>query len=315
MSVLEVGNLSVSFNNNSAKKRDKKKITVVDNVSFEVKENEIFGIVGESGSGKTTLSRGVLSLLKNTEGNVVLNGKSTSFMTKKEISENIQMIFQSPIASFNPHYTIAHSLREAAKVHKIDKDEYSNRINELMEHTGLTESMSERYPSQLSGGQLQRFAICRALLLQPKILIADEAVSALDVSIQSGILNLLLYLRKQLSLTIIFISHDLNVVEKICDTVAVMYLGNIVELADKKEIFDNAVHPYTKLLLASKTKNDPDEKREQNYVFDDVPNILDAPAGCRFSARCPNFQEGLCDKENPPLKEIGSQHYAACYKP
>lgn len=206
MPVLVVDNLSISIDNLKAKRREDKKLKVVDKVSFEVNENEIFGIVGESGSGKTTLSRGILSLIKRSEGNVILDGQNTINMNKHEISSKIQMIFQNPLASFNPFYTIQQSLKEVADTHDISKEEYEKRINELMDYTGLTQAMAERYPNQLSGGQLQRFAICRALLLRPKVLIADEAVSALDVSIQTGILNLLLYLRKSWELRL-FLYH------------------------------------------------------------------------------------------------------------
>ncbi|SDA21798.1 peptide/nickel transport system ATP-binding protein [Ruminococcus sp. YE71] len=311
MAVLTVEGLTLRFRKNS---KSRGKLTIVDDVSFEVEENEIFGIVGESGSGKTTLSRGILSLIKDRSGKVTVNGRDTEKMSAAELSENIQMIFQNPQASFNPHYTIKHSLTETAKVHKLAKDEYESRVSELMGYMGLTDSMAERYPRDLSGGQLQRFAICRALLIRPKILIADEAVSALDVSIQNEILKLLLRLRKQLGITIIFISHDLNVVEKICDRVAVLYLGKIMELSPSRALFDKPLHPYTKLLLDSRSKTDPDEVRKTVHRAEDIPSIIEVPTGCRFSSRCAEFSSGICDKGACGLVRADGEHFTSCLR-
>ncbi len=320
MSVLDVKNLSVSYERpknvkvSKSEKGGEKYLTVVDNVSFSVEKGEIFGIVGESGSGKTTLSKGILHLEKNIEGDILLNGESIRSKSHKEISKEIQMIFQNPLASFNPHHTMEYSLKEVARIHKIPKQEYHQRLRELMNAASLTEAMSRRYPSQLSGGQLQRFAIIRALLLQPKILIADEAVSALDISIQTNILDLLLHFRKKLGITIIFITHDLNVVKDICDRVAVMYLGSILELADRNTFFDQPLHPYTKLLLDSRVRTDPDERRAEDYVFEDVPSVFDIPAGCKFSTRCGEFWEEVCSTSAPELFSFTHTHCAACHR-
>lgn len=250
MSLLEVNDFSVSY-------KPKKKI--VHNVSLTVENSDILGVVGESGSGKTTLTKGILSQLRFTEGEVKIDGKSTKSLSRKELSKNIQMIFQNPAGSFNAQYKIEVSLREVAKIHKIDREDYEKRLSSLLEKTALAPELLERYPSQLSGGQLQRFAICRALLIQPKLLIADEAVSALDVSIRGDILKLLLKLHKELGIGIIFISHDLNVVHRICNKVVVLYHGEIVEAGDTKKVYQNPQHEYTKILLNSKTKTHPDE--------------------------------------------------------
>ena len=229
MSLLEVKDLQIAFKN---KKNKNKPIEVIDNVSFSLEDDEILGIVGESGCGKTTLSRGILKVINHRSGNIIIDGKPIEEISRGEMSEKIQMIFQNPLASFNPRYTIKHSLYETARVHKIKQADFKKELQQLYEYTGLTEEMASKYPGQLSGGQLQRFAIVRALIVKPKIIIADEAVAALDVSIQTDILNLLLYLRKKLHIAILFISHDLRVVKNICDRVLVMYLGTVFEFGN-----------------------------------------------------------------------------------
>jgi len=315
--ILTVENLTVSFRKKEKKKTEKNQyVTAVDNVSLSVVRKEIFGIVGESGCGKTTFSRSVVGLIPNSKGQVILDG--IDIIDKKNqknsnFTDKIQMIFQNPLASFNPRYTIRKSINEVGKVHGISKEEVKKKLDNLLQYTGLADPLLDHYPNQLSGGQLQRFAICRALIVDPEVLVADEAVSALDISIQAHILNLLLYLRDKLGITIVFISHDLNVVEHICDSVAVMYLGNIVEVGDKIELFHNTKHPYTKLLIHSKTKENPEEIRDEKYVFEDVPNIFEVPEGCKFSTRCPNFVSGICDASQPELKKVGQNHYAACH--
>ena len=310
MPLLEVKDLQISF----AQKVDgkKKEVNVLEGVSFSLEEGEILGLVGESGCGKTTLSRGILNLIRSRGGEVLLEGKNINTFKRSEISEKIQMIFQDPATSFNPHYTMIKSLKEAAKVHNISKSDLSSEIDTLFSYTGLSAEMADKYPSQLSGGQLQRFAIVRALLVNPKILIADEAVAALDVSIQREILNLLMYIRKKLNIAIIFISHDLRVVENISDRVIVMYLGTIVETGAAGDVFKNPLHPYTRLLLASRTKRDPNEIRETEYKFDDIPNIFELPEGCRFRTRCSLCAGGRCSGDASRLREVQSGHFVAC---
>ena len=309
MSLLEVKDLQIAFKN---KKNKNKPIEVIDNVSFSLEDDEILGIVGESGCGKTTLSRGILKVINHRSGNIIIDGKPIEEISRGEMSEKIQMIFQNPLASFNPRYTIKHSLYETARVHKIKQADIKKELQQLYEYTGLTEEMASKYPGQLSGGQLQRFAIVRALIVKPKIIIADEAVAALDVSIQTDILNLLLYLRKKLHIAILFISHDLRVVKNICDRVLVMYLGTVFEFGNTQKIFDHPLHPYTRLLLASRTKSDPGEIKKETFKFEDIPSILDLPEGCRFGLRCEYAKENGCICEKQPLSKVEDGHYIAC---
>lgn len=312
--ILDVDHLTVRFPNKKAKKGEPKVITAVEDISFVLYEDEMIGIVGESGCGKTTLSRGILSLIPTSEGRVVLEGEDTKILGRRAVSDRIQMIFQNPLSSFHPLYTIWDSLLEVAKVHRIPKKQAKKDLETLFSYVGLTYDLAKKYPSQLSGGQLQRFAICRALLLKPKVLIADEVVSALDVSIQRDIIQLLLYLRQKLHIAILFISHDLNLVEHICDNTAVMYLGTVVEKGPTKELFRNPKHPYTKLLFSSKTKTDPDEISKKRDVFEDIPNILEVPAGCKFQNRCPEFKKGICDQKRPTFVQVEGDHYVTCLR-
>lgn len=315
--IMMVENLTVSFKKKDNKKPDKNQyVAAVDQVSLSVGRREIFGIVGESGCGKTTLSRSIVGLIPNSKGRILLDGTDiidNKNRKKNNYTDKIQMIFQNPLASFNPRYTIRKSIYEVGNAHGISNENVKKKLENLLQHTGLADALLDHYPNQLSGGQLQRFAICRALILDPEVLIADEAVSALDISLQAHILNLLLHLRDKLEITIVFVSHDLNVVEHICDSVAVMYLGRIVEIGDKVDLFHNTKHPYTKLLIHSKTKEDPEDIRELEYVFEDVPNIFEASKGCRFSTRCPDFVAGVCDEDPPELKKVSQNHYAACH--
>ena len=247
---------------------------VVYNVSLKLENTDILGVVGESGCGKTSLTKGILSQLRYVEGDVLIDGKNVKNLSRKEMGKSIQMIFQNPQASFNPRYRIKFSLDEVAKLHHLDPTKYQAKLHSLLAKTGLSEELLNSFPSQLSGGQLQRFAIVRALLSEPKILIADEAVSALDVSLRSDILKLIIDLHKDLGIGIIFISHDLNVVRKICNKVVVMYLGSIVESGSSEQIFEDARHPYTRKLLNSVTKVEPGEVKKE-YEFEDVPNIYE----------------------------------------
>lgn len=293
-------------------------LKAVDDVTFDIHKGEIFGIVGESGSGKSTIGRCILDLEKTNDGEVLYRGIKINNMHSRLMKlyrKDMQMIFQNPLASFNPKKTIGSALRELCKVYQFSKKQTKVRIDSVLEDVHLTEEVLNRMPNQLSGGQLQRLAIARALLIEPKFIVADEPVSALDVSVQAQILNLLMELREKRGLTILFISHDLNVVQRVCDRVAVVYLGKIVELADKKDLFHDMFHPYSKALLDAKPKDHPLEKKERMLLEGDIPSAIDIPEGCRFAKRCKYCKEGVCDKLTPVLRELDYGHFAACQFP
>ena len=256
MAELIINNYSASYKANKKKDVDSR---IVKDVSLEVTSNDILGIVGESGSGKTTLAKGILGQLKLTEGEILIDGENLEKLPQKTISRKIQMIFQNPSGSFNPRLKIRTSIEEIRKIHYAGRDDFDYNLRNLLKKTSLDEELLDRFPAQLSGGQLQRLSIVRALLIEPEFLIADEAVSALDVSIRGDILKLLEKLHKELEIGIIFISHDLNVVHHICNKVIVLYHGVIVEAGETDGIYKNPQHDYTKLLLSSKTKTHPDE--------------------------------------------------------
>ena len=256
MAELIINNYSASYKSNKKKNVDSR---IVKDVSLEVTSNDILGIVGESGSGKTTLAKGILGQLKLTEGEILIDGENLEKLPQKTISRKIQMIFQNPSGSFNPRLKIRTSIEEIRKIHYAGRDDFDYNLRNLLKKTSLDEELLDRFPAQLSGGQLQRLSIVRALLIEPEFLIADEAVSALDVSIRGDILKLLEKLHKELEIGIIFISHDLNVVHHICNKVIVLYHGVIVEAGETDGIYKNPQHDYTKLLLSSKTKTHPDE--------------------------------------------------------
>ncbi len=292
-----------------------KLLKALDDVSFEVCEGEIMGVVGESGCGKSTLGRSVLRLFPVTEGEIVFDGTDISTMNSKELKpyrRNMQMVFQNPFSSFNPKQKLGTALREVGKVYGMKESELREKISQLMEYIGLPEHMLERSPGELSGGQLQRLAIARALILDPSFIVADEAVSALDVSVQAQILNLITDLRKRLRMTMLFISHEMSVVEHICDQVAVMYLGKLVEYADTRELFSNVRHPYTQALMSAIPKADPEEQKERIILEGDIPNAIDLPKGCSFASRC-RFCTGECRETRPELNAVGENHLAACH--
>jgi peptide/nickel transport system ATP-binding protein/oligopeptide transport system ATP-binding protein len=277
-------------------------LKAVDGVSFSVAREEVFGIVGESGSGKTTIGKLLLGIEKPTSGEILFGDTSGSG----------QMIFQNPYTSFNPALTLGRSLEEVGHVHKLAKEEGKARISLLLRQTALTEDVLKRKPKELSGGQLQRLAIARALLLRPEFLVADEPVSALDVSVQAQVINLFGELKEEYGLTIVFISHDLTVVEYMCDRIAVVYLGRVVETAPTAHIFREALHPYTQMLLASKPKAHPDDP-DTELPENEAANAVALPEGCRFFPRCPKRLPGLCDKIDPPEKEVDPDHLVSCH--
>lgn len=294
----------------------KQVVKAVDGINFSLFPGETLSIVGESGCGKSTTGRSILRLDEPTEGDVVFKGKSLLRMSKKELRDirgNIQVIFQDPYASLNPRRTIRQMLEEAMAIQKVlPPNKREVRMLELMKHVGLLPEYLERYPHEFSGGQRQRIGIARALAVNPEIIICDEAVSALDVSIQAQILNLLKKLQKEFDLTFLFISHDLSVVRHISDRVMVMYLGKVVEIADKSSLFNKPMHPYTKALLSAIPVIDETKRRERIILKGDVPSPINPPTGCRFHTRCP-FATERCFQEEPILREIETNHSVACH--
>ncbi|MEH7480234.1 dipeptide ABC transporter ATP-binding protein [Neobacillus drentensis] len=292
-------------------------VRAVDGVDFQVMPGETLGIVGESGCGKSTTGRTILRLLDPSAGEVLFNGKDLAKLSKEEMRQmrkDIQMVFQDPYASLNPRKTIRQILLEPLKVHGIGSSpgERMKRVEEIIEVVGLRKEHLDRHPHDFSGGQRQRIGIARALILKPKVIIADEPVSALDVSIQSQVLNLLKDLKKEFNLTLIFISHDLSVVRHLCDRIAVMYLGRVVEIADKKQLFTNPSHPYTRALLSAVPIANPKAKRERVILKGDLPSPANPPSGCTFHPRCPVANES-CKTNIPILQDIDSGHHVSCH--
>lgn len=291
-------------------------VKAVDDVSFELMEGETLGIVGESGCGKSTTGRSIMRLLEPTEGEVYFEGKNITAMSKEELRKarrDIQMVFQDPYASLNPRHNVQKILEEPLKVHGIgDAKERKEKVEKLLGIVGLSSYHAQRYPHQFSGGQRQRIGIARALMTNPKLIIADEPVSALDVSIQAQVLNLMKDLQKELRLTYIFIAHDLGVVRHISDRVGVMYLGKMVELAASEDLYDEPLHPYTQALLAAVPVPDPDFKRETALLTGDIPSPANPPSGCTFHTRCP-FKMDACTTQKPSLVEVKPGHSVACH--
>jgi oligopeptide/dipeptide ABC transporter ATP-binding protein len=292
-------------------------VRAVDGVDFKVFSGETLGIVGESGCGKSTTGRTILRLLEPSEGEVWFNGKDLAKLSKEEMRlmrKDIQMVFQDPYASLNPRKTVKQTLLEPLEVHGIgaSKQERMKMVQEIIEVVGLRKEQLDRHPHDFSGGQRQRIGIARALVVKPKVIIADEPVSALDVSIQSQVLNLLKKLKKEFDLTLIFISHDLSVVKHLCDRIAVMYLGRIVEIADKKQLFNHPSHPYTQALLSAIPIANPKLKRERIILQGDMPNPENPPAGCTFHPRCQHAID-ICKHKSPEWRTIEGEHRTTCH--
>ena len=300
--ILEVKDLRVSYSQEAGSVfRPKKDLDVLKGVSFSIREGEVMGLVGESGCGKSTLSKALLGLIPKYEGVIV------------QKSEHPQMIFQDPFSSLNPAKKVGWILEEPLRLNTgLNRAEREKKVSEMLRRVGLEEKLAQRYPRQLSGGQRQRVCIAESLMLSPRLLIADEPVSALDVSIQSQIINLLGDLQERNNFSYIFISHDLSVVEYISNRVAVMYLGNIVEMADKNEIFDNPLHPYTKALMSAIPVPDPTRKRDRIILSGDLPSPSNPPSGCKFRTRCPYATE-KCAQEAPEYRDVGNEHFVACH--
>ncbi len=292
-------------------------VQAVDEISFDIKEGETLGLVGESGCGKTTAGRTITRLLEPTAGEVDFEGKDIFKLSKEELRKsrrNIQIIFQDPFGSLNPRMTVGDIVGESLTIHKIvkNKKEKEERVKDLLETVGLNAGHIRRYPHEFSGGQRQRIGIARALALNPKLVICDEAVSALDVSIQAQVINLLEDLQEKFKLTYLFIAHDLSVVKHISDRVAVMYLGKIVELTSTYELYNNPQHPYTEALLSAVPIPDPTLKRQRIVLEGDVPSPFNPPKGCRFHPRC-KYAIPICSQEEPELIDINGGHYVACH--
>lgn len=291
-------------------------VQAVDDVSFEVKKGETLGLVGESGCGKTTVGRTVLRLTNPTSGSVEFDGKDILKLSGNELKavrRDMQIIFQDPYASLDPRLRVGDSVMEGLEIHRIGnrKDRYQMAID-ILKKVGLEEYHARRYPHEFSGGQRQRIGIARALALKPRFIVCDEPVSALDVSIQSQVLNILKDLQDEFGLTYLFIAHNLGVVEHISDRVAVMYLGKIVELTTRDELFRNPLHPYTKALMSAIPIPDPTLKRERTVLKGDVPNPINPPSGCRFHTRCP-VAVAQCAEKEPPFVEKSAGHQVACW--
>lgn len=315
--LLEVKNLKKYFPIQSGiLNKVRNNVKAVDDVSFKIYKGETLGLVGESGCGKSTTGRMIVNLLEPTSGEIIYNGEDITKVKgkrKKDLRKEIQIIFQDPYASLDPRMTVGEIIAEPLKVNNLAKGaELEKRVKELLECVGLSSYQRNRYPHEFSGGQRQRVGIARALALNPKLIVCDEAVSALDVSIQAQVLNLLDDLQKEFNLTYLFIAHGLNVVKHVSDRVAVMYLGKIVEIGDDNSIYKNPKHPYTQALLSAIPVPDPTKKRERIILQGDVPSPINPPKGCYFSTRCKKCME-ICKNQQPPIKDLGDGHMVACH--
>ena len=316
--ILEVNNLVKYFPvRGGLLQRVQAHVRAVDDVSFFVRKGETLGLVGESGCGKTTLGRSILRLIEPTAGHVYFEDKDIAVLRGNELKRarrDMQIIFQDPFSSLDPRVPIGESIAEGLIIHGIgDSTERNARVREALDRVGLYPEHARRYPHEFSGGQRQRIGIARALVLQPKFIVCDEPVSALDVSIQSQVLNLLRQLQNEFGLTYLFIAHNLSVVEHISDRVAVMYLGRIVELSDRDELFMNPLHPYTLALMSAIPLPDPTVRRERIILKGDVPSPLNPPSGCRFHPRCPVAMD-ICSEIEPQLEEIYEEHWVSCHR-
>ncbi|MBM3389049.1 MAG: dipeptide ABC transporter ATP-binding protein [Betaproteobacteria bacterium] len=299
-------------------RRTTAQVHAVDGVSFDLIKGQTLGVVGESGCGKSTMARCILRLIEPTSGQVVFDGQDVTTADRSELralARQMQIIFQDPFASLNPRMTVGAIIGEGLLIHGLahGRSEVADRVTELLTMVGLSKDQMRRYPHEFSGGQRQRIGIARALAVQPRMIVCDEAVSALDVSIQAQVINLLQDLQEQLGLTYVFIAHDLSVVEHTSNRVAVMYLGRIVEMADARDLYAQPKHPYTESLLSAVPVPDPRVKRRRTVLQGDVPSPIHPPSGCHFHTRCPIAQEGLCDRERPQLKSAGEGHTVACH--
>jgi oligopeptide/dipeptide ABC transporter ATP-binding protein len=314
--LVEVKNLKKWFWTGKGIFGKKEAVRAVDNVSFYIEKREVLGLVGESGCGKTTCGKTILRVLDPTAGSIFFKGQNITHLKRKELlkfRKRMMIIYQDPFGSLDPRMTIGSTIAEPMEVHKIiPRKEQEEKVIEIMGKVGLLSDQINRYPHEFSGGQRQRIGIARALATNPEFIVADESVSALDVSIQAQIINLLQDLQKEFGLTLLFVAHDLSVIKHICDRVAVMYLGKIVETAPKRELFNNPKHPYTQALLSAIPIPDPKLRKKGQILMGDVPSPVNPPSGCRFHTRC-SYVKNRCKEVEPELKCFENIHYIACH--
>ena len=310
--ILKIRDLNISF------KIEGKKVNAIRGVNLDLYKGETIAIVGESGSGKSTTGRSIIRLYKPTSGSIVFNGKEIGGKldkaTAKELHTKMQMIFQDPMACLNPRKKVIDIIGQGLDIHKSYSsiEERNEKIYEMLELVGLSREHASRYPHQFSGGQRQRIGIARSLALDPSFIICDEPVSALDVSIQSQIINLMKDMQEEKNISYIFISHDLSVVKHISDRVGVMYLGSMMELADKNEIYSNPQHPYTRALIGAIPLPDPTKRKEMKVIQGEIPSNVNIPKGCKFNPRCP-FAKDICREQEPATKEVKPNHFVKCH--
>ncbi|MDU5107035.1 ABC transporter ATP-binding protein [Clostridium sp.] len=317
--LIEVKNLKKYFPvKNEFLSGEKKYVKAVDGVSFNIKKGETFGLVGESGCGKSTLGRSITRLYDTTEGDIIFEGTNIANLSKKEMKNfysKIQTIFQDPYSSLNPNMTVGELVNEPLALHtKLNKDERNKKIKELLDMVGLSEADMDKFPYEFSGGQRQRIGIARAISTEPDFILCDEPISALDVSIQAQVVNMLEDLQKKLKLTYLFVAHDLSMVKHISDRIGVMYLGKMVEISDSNELYKKPLHPYTKGLLSAIPIADPKKANnsEITLIKGDVPSPINIPSGCRFHTRCP-YATDICKTVEPEMREIEKNHFVSCH--
>lgn len=315
--ILRVEHLTTSYvTEKTILGKPKKTVRAVNDVSFSLDKGDFLGIVGESGCGKSTLAKSILRLVRSESGDVIYNGKNLNSLTAEEMRlarQKIQVVFQDPYASLNPRMTVREIIESPLRVYNIGTaQERAEKVKKICEATELREEYLDRYPHEFSGGQRQRIMIARALIMEPEIVVFDEPVSALDVSVRSQVLNLLMDLKTKMNFTALFISHDLSVVKYVCNKVAVMYLGNIVEMGDKKQIYEQPVHPYTQALLAAIPIPEVKGQKNRDTLKGEIPSPLNMPSGCPFHTRCP-YAKGVCSRKKPEWTNVSSVHGCACH--
>lgn len=317
MNLLEIKNLNVTYQTKKGLIGKIQTVHAVNNVSLDIQKGEILAIAGESGCGKSTLAKAIMKLVQSDSGEILLNGENVLNLKHnkdlKKFYQKVQMIFQNPYSSLNPKMKIGEILKEPLIINtNLKKEEITKIVEEKIEKVGLDKSALNLYPHEFSGGQRQRIAIARSLILNPEFIIADEPVSALDVSIQAQIINLLKQLKEDFNLTFLFISHDLSVIKYLSDRIAIMYLGEVVEIGRTEEIFKNPKHPYTKALLSSVPELNPQDEKERIHLQGELPSPENLPTGCKFHTRCPYVME-ICKTSTPPIKEFSDTHNCKCF--